>query len=651
MISTRLCVADLDGVVENGVTRVFLENLSDEAGAQVLKNLGVVGAGKELRQASREFEGHALALNLLGSYLAVVHDGEIRKRDLIPHLTDDEEKGGHAKRVMASYEKWLSGTPELNILYIMGLFDRPATAGAIAALVAEPAIDGLTDNLQNLSDAKWKYAIKHLRDLRLLSSDAETSGTETSDPELAEGPEVGRSTDRALRQAQRPVAALDCHPLIREHFGERLQQRNPEAWRQAHSRLYDYYKNLPEKELPDTLEEMEPLFAAVAHGCLAGKHKESLYDIYWEKIVRKKDYVNSKLGAFGSDVAVLSSFFNPPWRQPVTELTDADKAVILSWAGFGLRALGRLREAAEPMQAGLEMQKKREDWKECAIISGNLSELFLTLGDVPQAVRFARQSVEFADRSGDDHQKMNQRAKQGTALAQFGNFDESENSFRESEAIQSNYQSSYKYLYSLAGFNFCDLLLSRGQAQEALERAEQTLGWGMRMGSLLDVALDNLSLGRAHLQLASPEKSPPRGGKGGVNAAELNQAEITLNHAVAGLREAGVEEYVVHGLFARAALRRALGQFALAWEDLNEALEIAERGEMRLWLTDYHLEAARLCSAEMEAGSPPPENGDWKAKAKEHTKAAAKLVEETGYHRRDTEVAELEKTLGLVKTG
>ncbi|KAA3660092.1 MAG: hypothetical protein DWQ10_07495 [Calditrichaeota bacterium] len=83
VISTRLCIADLDGLVDNGVTRVFLENLSDKAGAQVLKNLGVIGTNKELQQASRDFKGHALALNLLGSYLAVVHEGEIRKRDLI----------------------------------------------------------------------------------------------------------------------------------------------------------------------------------------------------------------------------------------------------------------------------------------------------------------------------------------------------------------------------------------------------------------------------------------------------------------------------------------------------------------------------------------------------------------------------------------
>ncbi|MCP4419696.1 MAG: hypothetical protein GY805_24050, partial [Chloroflexi bacterium] len=193
----------MESTVDHSSQRVFLENLSPEAGAQLLQKMDVNGTQKEMIAAAKEFDGHALALNLLGSYLAVVHKGEIRKRDLIGHLTEDIEKGGHARRVMVSYESWLKGTPELNILFLMGLFDRPANEGAIIALRAEPAIAGLTDKLQNLSAAKWSFAIKHLRDLRLLAAEDERPNT------------------------------LDCHPLVREHFGERLQEKNKNAWREA----------------------------------------------------------------------------------------------------------------------------------------------------------------------------------------------------------------------------------------------------------------------------------------------------------------------------------------------------------------------------------------------------------------------------------
>jgi hypothetical protein len=167
MVTTRFPLADLEQFTKTSVREIPLEHLSPEAGAQLLKSLGVRGTEAELRKAAGEFKGHALALNLLGSFLVAVYDGEIRKRDLIPHLTEEEEHGGHARRVMESYERWLEGKPELDILYLMGLFDRPAAGGAIEVLRAEPTIEGLTSNFEDLTAVKWQYAVKHLRTARI----------------------------------------------------------------------------------------------------------------------------------------------------------------------------------------------------------------------------------------------------------------------------------------------------------------------------------------------------------------------------------------------------------------------------------------------------------------------------------------------------
>ena len=43
------------------------------------------GTDEERQEAAHDFGGHALALTLLGSYLKVVHRGDIRKRKEIPH--------------------------------------------------------------------------------------------------------------------------------------------------------------------------------------------------------------------------------------------------------------------------------------------------------------------------------------------------------------------------------------------------------------------------------------------------------------------------------------------------------------------------------------------------------------------------------------
>jgi len=124
VITTRLKVDELKDYEGASVESVDLEKLSQEAGAQLLRNLGADGTDGELKEAVDEFEGHALALTLLGRYVAVVYKGDIRQRDKIPGLTKGTKQGGHARRVMESYEEWFSGKPELDILRIMGLFDR-----------------------------------------------------------------------------------------------------------------------------------------------------------------------------------------------------------------------------------------------------------------------------------------------------------------------------------------------------------------------------------------------------------------------------------------------------------------------------------------------------------------------------------------------
>ena len=121
LISTRLAVDDLKDFKGSTTREIDLENLSPEAGAAYLEHLGVGGTDEERKEASRDFGGHALALTLMGRYLNVVHHGDIRKRREIPHVTDEQKQGAHARRVMGSYERWLKGKPELDILRLMGL--------------------------------------------------------------------------------------------------------------------------------------------------------------------------------------------------------------------------------------------------------------------------------------------------------------------------------------------------------------------------------------------------------------------------------------------------------------------------------------------------------------------------------------------------
>jgi serine/threonine protein kinase len=172
VITTRLPVADLADHERTSALRLELEQLSSDAGAKLLRALGVKGNESELRSASEEFSGHCLALTLLGSYLTDAYKGDIRcRREVSARLADDVRQGVHARKVMESYQTWFGPGPELSLLRILGLFDRPVEERVLAALLKPPAITGLTEPLANLSPTEWRTLLARLRRARLLAAE------------------------------------------------------------------------------------------------------------------------------------------------------------------------------------------------------------------------------------------------------------------------------------------------------------------------------------------------------------------------------------------------------------------------------------------------------------------------------------------------
>ncbi len=197
VISTREAIEDIASLEDASAPRLDLRTFSDDDGAHLLDLLGVQGTLKERRETSSLYRGHALALSLLGAYLAKACKGEIRQ---LPEIDVDEAgaaQGGHAWRVIAAYERWL-GEREVSVLRLLGLFDRPAEPEALAVLRAGPVVANLNDGLVDLDDRAWNVALSNLRDCGLL---AKEDGTDK-----------------------------DAHPLVRAYFGHELERGHPSAW-------------------------------------------------------------------------------------------------------------------------------------------------------------------------------------------------------------------------------------------------------------------------------------------------------------------------------------------------------------------------------------------------------------------------------------
>jgi hypothetical protein len=172
VITTRSPVSDIADHEGASVLRRELERLSSEAGAKLLRALGVKGHESELRTASDEFRGHSLALTLLGSYLTDAYDGDIRyRKEVSERLAHDVRQGVHARKVMESYQTWFGEGPELSLLRMLGLFDRPADEKAVETLLKSPPIPGITEYLTNLGPTEWRSILAKLRRARLLSRD------------------------------------------------------------------------------------------------------------------------------------------------------------------------------------------------------------------------------------------------------------------------------------------------------------------------------------------------------------------------------------------------------------------------------------------------------------------------------------------------
>ena len=632
VVTTRYSIPDLRAYWQTTAPEEKLLRLSKTAGVALLRSLGVKGTLKEFETLVEDVHGHALTLNLLGSYLHDAHAGDIRKRDLVKlEEADAEQQGGHAFRVMDAYVRWFENEGEkgrrgLAVLRLLGLFDRPATADCLAALQKAPAIPGLTEPLVGMSEAQRNVAFTRLESAKLLTVNRDAAGT---------------------------LLVLDAHPLLREYFARQLRTQHPEAWRAAHQRLYQHLCAATKDSPEPTLEDLQPLYQAVAHGCQAGMQEEARAKTYRDRIRRDKEhYAPNKLGAWGSELGAIACFFEKPWSRFLPSLTELDQAWLLNQAAFTLRALGRLTEALEVMRAGTDMTARLGDWRNAAIDATNLSELELTLGEVAGAMADAVQSVTYADRSGDADWPLLSRTTHADALHQAGRRDDAEAGFREAEEMQAAHRPAYPLLYSMQGFKYCDLLLAAPEraawrrtlrssfiphrssfpesCRDVFQRAGQTLQWVTGKLGLLDEAHDHLTQGRAALYEAILE------------GWSLDPCHSSIQYAVDGLRRAGHLDNLPSGLLTRAWLRSLSGARTgpeSAQSDLDEAWEIAVRGPMPLFLADIHLHRARLFGGlESEVGR---EKYPWESPAADLA-AARLLIEKHGYLRRKEELEDAE---------
>ncbi len=247
----------------------------------------------------------------------------------------------------------------------------------------------------------------------------------------------------------------------------------------------------------------------------------------------------------------------------------------------------------------------------------------MSRGNLGEASEFAQQSVQFADASGNAFERMGKRTTLAKVQHAMGLLNDAVSMFAEAERLHKDDQPEFPILYSGPGFAYCDLQLDMNRCAEARMRAGLTLTWAIAHQFPVDVALGHLLLGRAELQ--SIQCGTP---------GDLDESASQLQVAVDEFRQIGDQDYIPLGLLARAELYIHTGAFAYARADLDEAMDIATHCGFRLHECDAHLGYARLAIAEKN-----------RTDAEAHLHRACQIIDETGYHRRDRDVHEINKAL------
>lgn len=628
IITTREPLAELGK--KSGIVERDLEQISPQAGRALLRMARINGTDLELEALAGRFGPHALAISLLAVYLHEQPGRGLGPAEELEKLPGDTP----VNRVLAGFEQWFGNCAELEVLRLLGFFDRPADEGCLRALRAEPIIKGLTDVLTELDNADWHRVLARLEKLRFLH----------------------------VRQGDTGRGFVDTHPLIREHFANQIREKNPWAWVVGHKRLYKHLRASAKASDKPTLEELQPFYEAAAHACMAAAFG-CAWDVYTNLIQRGKYYATNKLGAAGSDLAALAGFFRKVWGEiePEPRLSSLLQSKILRQVAFSLRSVGRLKDA-ESVSTLAFAKWERADLGGNIMAAAIISEVKLILGKTREAEEYGWKAVSLS-RDEIDERKVSSRCSLATALHQSNKIREAFRLFEEAEQIEKIASPKTPKLRSLQGFDYHELLLGavecgawrawlrltetsakelKSRSQFVRQRATETLRYAIERGiGILSVEINRLTLERVALYDALLASK-------GISSTN---ASSNITSVTNGLKRAGQQRFVVSALLTRAWHRRVLDLSASdAKSDLNDAWDIAESGPMKLHMADIHLYRARLFGRTEDEGRglkyPWDKNPDGSSRGPADDLAEARrLIEECGYWRRKEELEDAERAL------
>ncbi len=583
-ISSRAPLLDL--IDFTTYTHRDVECLSVNEGCNLLRKLGVVGTDEQLEKVVQEWDGYALVLSLLGSYLVDRFEGKIEYLKYIPAPTAAEPKYDRVRRVLRRYDEHLT-VKEQEFLEVFSAFRLPVPESAL-----EPVFGHNSPQESSESKSLWERIHGWFRDKPKTIAPLPTSF------ELI----VERLVDYRILRHNTQARHYTTHPLIRAHYLERLQN-NLTVAQQVYRRIADYYLGSAGK-IPEhpTLQALVPLIEAVHHLCKAGDYDRGCR-IFYDRIDRGERWILAhELGAFDTGLSLLQEFFpeNDPSKHPLVS-SVSDQCLILRDIGFFLMCLGRLKESESFYQRALPPNHESRK-KDSGITLMNLTEVYAHLGKLDDSATRACEAFKLSI-------SLSTRAVEAKAWQAYiahlqGNRQQAESFFKEAEDLEKKDQADKLYLYAQRGIHYADYLNLTGNVDYARKVTEVNLkicqdrrwinhiSWCHRVLGDLDADAGKSDLARQH-----------------------------YDEAVKKARKILRPDVLIPVLSARGRWLAKQGEVTVASRDLDEALNYAVAGGYRIYEADIRV---GLAWAHLKAGNP--------SAAQTEAEKAQRMSEEMGYH-------------------
>ena len=505
----------------------------------MLRSRGVKGSEEDMTEAINRYKGHALSLTSLAGYLNRYYDGDIKQAPEVEFVLGDRGRFKDVNKLLSKYAEKMSESERI-FLYIFSLFRRELTENDFAGVFRHKPFfkkESFTkeklfnDVLVKMSELDFRDQINGLVDWRLISFD-------------------------------KTKMVYTTHPLIKGYFESDFDEKSK---RLCHKRIYQYFGEYA-PEQPETLEEMQPLFEQVYHGCAAGLYDAVLYAVYWERIYKMEEYfIYLNLGAWETNLSLVRTFFlKGDLSQMPLVSKKSDQTFLLNEAGLMLSSIGYPKEAEELLIKKTNMQIEDKDWNNVSVGYQNLADLQFRVGELESGLESAKKALDAAEKGKSDGQIGSSKADLAGILHLLGKSKEAEREFREADELQ--IKADGNRLYSAWGVFYADFLISMKRIDEAFELTKQNIEICQSKNWPVEIS-------RCHRCLGAIERI----------SGNHKEAKVHLQNALEIARKVGVPFLEIEALLESGRLHLDMGRHEDAIGDAKEVLKICTRTGFKLY--------------------------------------------------------------------